>query len=50
MARYHLLGAVRGDVLLRLGRNIEAAEKLERAAAATATSRAAAATATSRTE
>ncbi|MGW2895545.1 RNA polymerase sigma factor [Streptomyces sp. NPDC001212] len=32
MARYHLLGAVRGDLLLRLGRNAEAAEQLERAA------------------
>ncbi|MGK5740399.1 RNA polymerase sigma factor [Micromonospora sp. URMC 103] len=32
MARYHLLGAVRGDLLLRLGRHAEAAEELERAA------------------
>ncbi|MEV5146945.1 RNA polymerase sigma factor [Streptomyces sp. NPDC052727] len=32
LARYHLLGAVRGDILLRLGRNAEAAEELERAA------------------
>lgn len=32
LARYHLLGAVRGDVLLRLGRDAEAAEVLERAA------------------
>jgi RNA polymerase sigma factor (sigma-70 family) len=32
LARYHLLGAVRGDILLRLGRNTEAAEELERAA------------------
>lgn len=32
LARYHLLGAVRGDVLLRLGRNTEAAEALEGAA------------------
>ncbi|MDG4820719.1 RNA polymerase sigma factor [Asanoa sp. WMMD1127] len=33
LARYHLLGAVRGDLLLRLGRRAEAAEELERAAA-----------------
>ncbi|UPK74299.1 RNA polymerase sigma factor [Nocardioidaceae bacterium SCSIO 66511] len=33
LAKYHLLGAVRGDVLLRLGRSAEAAECLERAAA-----------------
>ncbi|MDN5852315.1 MAG: RNA polymerase sigma factor, partial [Actinomycetia bacterium] len=33
LARYHLLGAVRGDVLLRLGRNAEAAQCLEAAAA-----------------
>ncbi len=33
LARYHLLGAVRGDVLLRLGRNAEAAQCLESAAA-----------------
>jgi RNA polymerase sigma factor (sigma-70 family) len=32
MARYHLYGAVRGDVLRRLGRYAEAAEELERAA------------------
>ncbi|GGP01143.1 RNA polymerase sigma factor [Wenjunlia tyrosinilytica] len=32
LARYHLLGAVRGDILLRLGRNTEAADELERAA------------------
>jgi RNA polymerase sigma factor (sigma-70 family) len=32
MARYHLLGAVRGDLLLRLGQHAEAAEALERAA------------------
>ncbi|GAA0917361.1 RNA polymerase sigma factor [Nonomuraea longicatena] len=32
MARYHLYGAVRGDVLLKLGRRDEAAEELERAA------------------
>ena len=32
MARYHLLGAVRGDLLLRLGQHAEAAEDLERAA------------------
>lgn len=32
LARYHLLGAVRGDVLVRLGRHAEAAEELERAA------------------
>ncbi|MEU8300659.1 sigma-70 family RNA polymerase sigma factor [Micromonospora sp. NPDC048909] len=32
MARYHLLGAVRADFLLRLGRHAEAAEELERAA------------------
>lgn len=33
LARYHLLGAVRGDLLLRLGRDAEAAECLENAAA-----------------
>ena len=32
LARFHLLGAVRGDVLLRLGRYEEAAAELERAA------------------
>jgi predicted RNA polymerase sigma factor len=32
MARYHLFGAVRGDLLARLGRHAEAAEELERAA------------------
>ena len=32
MARYHLYGAVRGEVLRRLGRSGEAAEELERAA------------------
>ncbi|WP_040840023.1 RNA polymerase sigma factor [Nocardia brevicatena] len=32
MARYHLLGAVRGDLLTRLGRHHEAATELERAA------------------
>ncbi|MFI6509859.1 RNA polymerase sigma factor [Streptosporangium sp. NPDC050855] len=39
MARYHLFGAVRGDVLLRLGRHAEAAEELERAAALAPTAR-----------
>ncbi|WP_421742766.1 RNA polymerase sigma factor [Cellulomonas sp.] len=39
MARYHLYGAVRGDVLLRLGRVDEAAEVLERAAALAPTRR-----------
>ncbi|GIH29686.1 RNA polymerase sigma factor [Acrocarpospora phusangensis] len=39
MARHHLLGAVRGDVLLRLGRRAEAAEELERAAALAPTTR-----------
>ncbi|MET8159846.1 RNA polymerase sigma factor [Sphaerisporangium sp. NPDC005289] len=39
MARYHLLGAVRGDVLLRLGRSAEAAEELERAAGLAPTTR-----------
>ena len=33
LARYHLLGAVRADVLARLGRTDEAADELERAAA-----------------
>lgn len=32
LARYHLLGAVRADALVRLGRPAEAAEELERAA------------------
>ncbi|GIF66174.1 RNA polymerase sigma factor [Asanoa ishikariensis] len=32
LGRYHLYGAVRGDLLLRLGRRVEAAEELERAA------------------
>lgn len=32
MARYHLLGAVRADILIRLGRADEAAAELERAA------------------
>lgn len=32
LARHHLLGAVYGDVLLRLGRHAAAAEELERAA------------------
>ncbi|GAA3210418.1 RNA polymerase sigma factor [Dactylosporangium siamense] len=32
MAGYHLLGAVRGDILTRLGRHAEAATELERAA------------------
>src|SRR5690606_26814411 len=32
MAGYHLLGAVRGDLLVRLGEYAEAAEELERAA------------------
>ncbi|MCB7135334.1 RNA polymerase sigma factor [Cellulosimicrobium marinum] len=33
LARHHLYGAVRGDVLTRLGRHAEAADVLERAAA-----------------
>jgi predicted RNA polymerase sigma factor len=33
LRRYHLFGAIRGDLLLRLGRHAEAAEELERAAA-----------------
>ncbi len=32
MARYHLYGAVRGEVLRRLGRYAEAGDELERAA------------------
>ncbi|MEV0719910.1 RNA polymerase sigma factor [Asanoa sp. NPDC050611] len=32
LGRYHLFGAIRGDLLLRLGRRGEAAEELERAA------------------
>ena len=32
LAGYHLLGAVRGDLLTRLGRHDEAAAELERAA------------------
>ncbi|MEV4539776.1 RNA polymerase sigma factor [Asanoa sp. NPDC049518] len=32
LGRYHLYGAIRGDLLLRLGRRAEAAEELERAA------------------
>lgn len=39
LARYHLLGAVRADVLLRLGRRDEAADELERAAALAPTPR-----------
>ncbi|KQS98478.1 RNA polymerase sigma factor [Cellulomonas sp. Leaf395] len=39
LARYHLLGAVRADVLARLGRTDEAAEELERAAALAPTQR-----------
>ena len=35
LARYHLLPAVRGDLLLRLGRDEEAKNELERAAALT---------------
>lgn len=33
LRRYHLLGAVRGDILTRLGRHVEAAAELDRAAA-----------------
>jgi len=33
LARHHLYGAVRGDVLIRLGRHADAADALERAAA-----------------
>lgn len=36
LSRYHLLHAVHGDLLDRLGRTVEAAEALERAAALTA--------------
>ncbi len=32
LGRYHLFGAIRGDLLLRLGRHAEAADELERAA------------------
>jgi len=39
LARYHLLGAVRADVLVRLGRADEAADELERAAALAPTQR-----------
>ncbi|MEU4829897.1 RNA polymerase sigma factor [Streptosporangium sp. NPDC023615] len=39
MARYHLVGAVRGDVLLRLGRYAEAAGELRRAAGLAPTAR-----------
>jgi RNA polymerase sigma factor (sigma-70 family) len=39
LARYHLLGAVRADVLLELGRRAEAAEELERAAELAPTAR-----------
>ncbi|WP_448074203.1 RNA polymerase sigma factor [Georgenia yuyongxinii] len=39
LARYHLLGAVRADVLARLGRAAEAAEELERAAGLAPTQR-----------
>jgi len=39
LARYHLLGAVRADVLVRLGRADEAADELERAAALAPTRR-----------
>lgn len=39
LARYHLLGAVRADVLLRLGRDAEAVTELERAAALAPTER-----------
>ena len=39
MARYHLFGAVRGDLLQRLGRHAEAAEELERAAGLAPTQR-----------
>ena len=39
LARYHLLGAVRADVLLQLGRHVEAADELERAAGLAPTQR-----------
>jgi len=39
IARYHLYGAVRADVLIRLGRTEEAADELERAAALAPTRR-----------
>lgn len=39
LARYHLLGAVRADALVRLGRTDEAAEELERAAGLAPTQR-----------
>lgn len=39
LARYHLFGAVRADVLIRLGRTDEAADELERAAAMAPTQR-----------
>lgn len=39
LARYHLLGAVRADALVRLGRPAEAAEELERAAGLAPTQR-----------
>ncbi|GIF45487.1 RNA polymerase ECF family sigma subunit [Asanoa ferruginea] len=32
LGRYHLFGAIRGDLLMRLGRQAEAADELERAA------------------
>ncbi|MGH8950752.1 MAG: RNA polymerase subunit sigma-24, partial [Acidimicrobiia bacterium] len=39
MGRYHLFGAVRGDVLTQLGRHAEAAESLEEAASVAPTHR-----------
>ena len=39
LARYHLVGAVRADVLVRLGRADEAADELERAAGLAPTQR-----------
>lgn len=39
LARYYLLGAVRGDILLRLGRSAEAATELEHAAELAPTTR-----------